>query len=207
MAQGGPADGAGWHPSLTLDMPILPPAAGAQLDTARRPVLTLGRFLSRLFLGGSTPTKSRPSFGPSCSASRTGRPAADARQFAPAREHLRPFESAFDIDASSRPIPYVRRVQEPWSMLWTIRGAGRNAFSELLRQGRRQIGRRMACRATIGWPASPIRRVGPTGILRKLAAAHSWTGRRAVVPSGACRYDADRPGLHADRRHAAATHQ
>ena len=57
----------GWHPNLTLDMPILP---AKRVPSLTRPDGTFGRWGGSCVACGrdrSTPTKSRRSFGPSCS--------------------------------------------------------------------------------------------------------------------------------------------
>jgi predicted glycoside hydrolase/deacetylase ChbG (UPF0249 family) len=115
----------GWHPNLTLD----PPAAGA----SRVPSLVgpdgclwpLRRFLPRLLLGRIRSCEIEIELNAQYDRFRdlVGRPPGlvNAHQhvalFPPVGRILR------RVLARERPLPYVRRVREPWAMLPGVRGA------------------------------------------------------------------------------------
>jgi predicted glycoside hydrolase/deacetylase ChbG (UPF0249 family) len=115
----------GWHPNLTLDMPILP---GRRVPSLTRPNGTfwpLGIFLRRLFLGRINADEVAAELRAQLQRffELVGQPPTHVNShqhvsiFAPVRRCL------LNLLLEQRLLPYVRRVQEPWSMLWKVRGA------------------------------------------------------------------------------------
>jgi predicted glycoside hydrolase/deacetylase ChbG (UPF0249 family) len=115
----------GWHPCLTLDRPVLPPAMVPSLVGDDGCFHRLGRFLRRLLLGRIRGQEIEDEL------------AAQHRRFRDltgsdpvvvnAHHHVQVFSA---VGAALRavldrqnPRPYLRRVREPWRTLWRIPGA------------------------------------------------------------------------------------
>lgn len=115
----------GWHPCLTLDEPVLRPSQLPSLVDAGGRFWQLGAFLRRLYLGLLRREEIEAELRAQYERFRnlTGHfPAIVA-----AHHHLHLFEPVGTILRGilnqQRPLPYVRRVREPWHMLRQIPGA------------------------------------------------------------------------------------
>ena len=115
----------GWHPCLTLDGPILPPACVSSLVGPDGKFLALGRFLKGLFLGrikaAEIEAELLAQYHRFCDL--LGHPPTMVN----VHQHVNVFHPVgsilIEILRKCRPLPYVRRVQEPWRMLLGIPGA------------------------------------------------------------------------------------
>jgi predicted glycoside hydrolase/deacetylase ChbG (UPF0249 family) len=132
----------GWHPCLTMDLPVLPVGQVPTLVNQEGQFWSLGRFLRQVLLGRISP----------------GEVAAELRaQYrlfldmvgrAPAlvnsHQHAHLFppvdRALFEVLRESGIRPYVRRVQEAYGMLTKIPGARlkRSVLGELGRRGARK---------------------------------------------------------------------
>jgi chitin disaccharide deacetylase len=141
----------GWHPCLTMDRPVLP---AAQIPSLVRPDGTfrpLGGFVRRLLLGRVRVSEVEAELRAQYRRFRelVGRPPAvvnthhHIQVFPPVREVL------LRLLTEASPLPYLRRIQEPWPLLAQVPGArGKRAFLNLL-------GRRAARRqAKAGFPGN-----------------------------------------------------
>jgi predicted glycoside hydrolase/deacetylase ChbG (UPF0249 family) len=141
--RGGQALEVGWHPSLTLDCPVLPAGRVPSLVGPDGCFWPLGLFLTRVLLGRIRAEEVRAELR------------AQYRRFhdlvghAPAivnsHQHTALFEpvgrALLDLLGRRQRLPYLRRVREPWSMLAAVPGARlkRGLLSALgRRQARRQ---------------------------------------------------------------------
>jgi predicted glycoside hydrolase/deacetylase ChbG (UPF0249 family) len=115
----------GWHPCLTLDRPVCPPDQVPSLVGPGGQFHSLGRFLGRLFTGRIRPAEVRAEFA--AQEQRFCELVGTEPQFVNGHQHVHAFAPIGDILADllsgRRPLPYVRRVCEPWSMLARIPGA------------------------------------------------------------------------------------
>jgi predicted glycoside hydrolase/deacetylase ChbG (UPF0249 family) len=133
----------GWHPCLTLDAPLLPAVRVASLVSRAGHFHSLGRFLRRAYLGLIRAEEVAAEL------------LAQHRRFVelvghlPAvvnsHQHVQLFGSVGGVIRAllsrQRPLPYLRRVREPWGMLARIPGARwKRAFLSLMgrREGRHQ---------------------------------------------------------------------
>jgi chitin disaccharide deacetylase len=115
----------GWHPNLTLDAPILPAKHLPSLTGPDGKFWSLGTFLRRLFLGRIKAAEVSAEFRAQLRryVDLVGQIPSHVNShqhvsiFAPVRRCL------LDLLLEQKVVPYVRRVQEPWSMLWRVRGA------------------------------------------------------------------------------------
>jgi predicted glycoside hydrolase/deacetylase ChbG (UPF0249 family) len=115
----------GWHPCLTMDPPAAPPERVRTLLAPNGCLWPLDRFLARLNLGRIDPNEIavelRAQYGRFVDL--VGRPPAlvNSHQhtslFPPVGRILR------GVLSQCRPLPYVRRVREPWRLLARIPGA------------------------------------------------------------------------------------
>jgi predicted glycoside hydrolase/deacetylase ChbG (UPF0249 family) len=115
----------GWHPCLTLDRPVLPAGRVPSLVDAGGRFPSLGGFVRRLCLGRVRAAEIEAELRAQYERFRdwTGRPPAVVN----AHHHVQIFPS---VGAALRrvlgrgdPLPYLRRVREPVSMLLRIPGA------------------------------------------------------------------------------------
>jgi predicted glycoside hydrolase/deacetylase ChbG (UPF0249 family) len=136
----------GWHPCLTLDRPILPPSRVPSLVGPDGNFWPLGPFLVRALLGRLRAEEVRAELR------------AQYRRFhdlvghppciVNSHQHTQLFgpvgRELLDLLGRRHRLPYLRRVQEPWSMLAAIPGARlkRGLLSFL---GRRQARRQDRC--------------------------------------------------------------
>lgn len=133
----------GWHACLTLDRPLLRPDQVPSLIGPNGAFWPLGAFLRRLFAGQINPAE-------------VGRELAAQHQrfidlvreppaFVNTHHHIHCFapigRAVRSVLAHQRPLPYLRRIRESWSMLWNVPGARiKRAVLSLLgrREARRQ---------------------------------------------------------------------
>jgi predicted glycoside hydrolase/deacetylase ChbG (UPF0249 family) len=149
--QSGAALELGWHPCLTLDGPVLP---AGQVPSLVRPdgrFWPLGGLLSRLYRGLVRPAEIEAELRAQYRRflDLVGRPPPTVN----AHHHVHVFPPVGAVLrrvlADQRPLPFLRRVREPWAMLTQVPGArGKRAFLTLL--GRREARR---CRRA-GFPGN-----------------------------------------------------
>lgn len=121
----GSAPALGWHVCLTLDRPILPPGAVPSLvrpDGSFRP---LGAFLKQLLLGRINPSEIAAELR--AQQGRFVELVGAPPEFLNGHHHIHCFAPIgrllIELFAEQRPLPYLRRVREPWRLLWQIPGA------------------------------------------------------------------------------------
>jgi predicted glycoside hydrolase/deacetylase ChbG (UPF0249 family) len=137
----------GWHPCLTLDRPILPAARVPSLVAPDGQFWPLGAFLRRVVMGRIDVTEAEAELLAQwqCFIDLVGHPptVVSSHQhcslFRPVRDAL------LSLLARQAPLPYLRRVREPWRILQGIPGArakrlllsilGRGAARRQIRQG------------------------------------------------------------------------
>jgi predicted glycoside hydrolase/deacetylase ChbG (UPF0249 family) len=149
--QAGLPEEIGWHPCLTMDPPLTPPQRVPTLVGPDGCLWPLGRFLARLNLGridpGEIAVELRAQYDRFVEL--VGRPPAlvNSHQhtslFPPVGRILR------GVLAQHQPLPYVRRVREPWEMLARIPGA-RVKRTVLTVLGRLEA----RCQARAGFPGN-----------------------------------------------------
>jgi predicted glycoside hydrolase/deacetylase ChbG (UPF0249 family) len=136
----------GWHPCLTLDRPLLPPGRVPSLVGPDGQFRPLGQFLGRLLRRLVRPEEIEAELRAQL------RRYHDLVGAAPgvvnAHHHVQVFPPVGAILesllAAQRPLPYFRRIREPWRLLATVPGArGKRAFLSL-------VGRRSARRLARG---------------------------------------------------------
>ncbi|MCI0741006.1 MAG: ChbG/HpnK family deacetylase [Gemmataceae bacterium] len=135
----------GWHPNLTLDAPVLSAERVPSLVRGDGRFRPIDSFLRRLFLGRIR--KEEVAAELSAQLDRFFDLAGSPPTHVNAHQHVGLFEPVRDALLNTlarlRPAPYVRRVREPWSMLWRIPGArAKRAF--LNHFGRRAARRQKA---------------------------------------------------------------
>lgn len=116
----------GWHPCLTLDPPAAPIGRVPDLVGPDGCLLPLGRFVSRLYLHQICPKQIETELHAQYDRflELVGHPPAVVNShqhtslFPPVGAILRQV-----LKSRGAPLPYFRRVQEPWSMLRRIPGA------------------------------------------------------------------------------------
>lgn len=116
----------GWHPCLTLDGPCAPPERVPHLLDAGGRFFPLAQFLARLYADQICPRQIEIEFNAQYDRflELAGRPPSLVN----AHHHVTVFPPIGSIlrrvlQARGAPLPYLRRVQEPWSMLGRIAGA------------------------------------------------------------------------------------
>ncbi|HEY7424331.1 MAG TPA: ChbG/HpnK family deacetylase [Gemmataceae bacterium] len=116
----------GWHPCLTLDSPVAPPRRVASLLGPDGRLLPLPRFLARLFAQQICPKQIEVELHAQYDRflELVGRPPAVVNS----HQHIALFHPVGAIlrkvlKERGAPLPYLRRIQEPWSMLLRIPGA------------------------------------------------------------------------------------
>lgn len=135
----------GWHPNLTLDRPILPPDLVPSLVRRDGAFWPLGAFLKKLFLGRINLNEVVREW--QAQYRRFLDLVGQAPAFVNSHQHVSVFpaigSALLHVLEAQRPRPYVRRVREPWSMLWATPGARKKrAFLNVL--GRRMSQRQRA---------------------------------------------------------------
>lgn len=137
----------GWHPCLTLDAPILPPKRVPSLVDRQGRFWPLATFLKRLLLGwiaaADIEAELRAQY------QRFEELVGQRPRLVNTHHHLAVFPPVGDILlhilGQARPLPYVRRLREPWRLLWQIPGArGKrtllNSLGRLLSRRQQQQG-------------------------------------------------------------------
>ena len=128
----------GWHPNLTLDLPVLPAGRVPTLTGSDGQFLPLRQFVRRWLRGGLDAAEIASEL------------AAQLERFTELVGHLPTVvnthqqvgvfapvgEILLSVLQQRRCFPYLRRVREPWSMLWRVPGA-RLKRTILNLQGRR----------------------------------------------------------------------
>ena len=115
----------GWHPCLTLDGPILPPEKVPSLVDSKGIFWPLDRFLKRLFFGrikaAEIEAELLAQYYRFCDL--LGHPPSMVN----VHQHVNVFHPVgailLEMLRKCRPLPYVRRVQEPWRLLLGVPGA------------------------------------------------------------------------------------
>jgi len=135
----------GWHPCLTLDRPILPARHVPSLVGPDGRFWMLGSFLRRLALGRIVAAEVEAELQAQYDRFRelvVGPPAT-----VNSHHHVQVFPPVGDRLArvlnQARPLPYLRRVREPWRLLVQVPGARRKRLL-LSSFGRREARRRSA---------------------------------------------------------------
>jgi predicted glycoside hydrolase/deacetylase ChbG (UPF0249 family) len=116
----------GWHPCLTLDSPCAPLGRIPSLLGSDGRLLPLRRFLARLYLHQICPRQIEIELH--AQYDRFLELVGQAPALVNSHQHTSLFPPVGSIlrrvlKARGAPLPYLRRVQEPWSMLGLIRGA------------------------------------------------------------------------------------
>jgi len=128
----------GWHPCLTLDAPLLPPGRVPSLVGPDGRFWRLGQFLRRLLRRRVRPEEIEAELR--AQLARFHDLVGGPPGLVNAHHHVQVFPPVGAILegllAAQRPLPYLRRIREPWRLLATVPGArGKRAFLSLL--GRR----------------------------------------------------------------------
>jgi hypothetical protein len=136
----------GWHPCLTLDRPVLPPAKVPTLVGADGRFHSLGRFLRRLARWKIQPAEIdaelRAQYG------RFHDLVGHPPTLVNSHHHVQVFRPVgsllLGVLGRQRLLPYVRRVREPWRTLAQVPGARRKRLllTVLGRRDARRQGRR-----------------------------------------------------------------
>jgi predicted glycoside hydrolase/deacetylase ChbG (UPF0249 family) len=115
----------GWHPCLTLDRPILSPEEVPSLVDAEGRFYSLGKFLARLALGRVRSSEIAAEL--TAQYHRFVELVGEPPRFVNAHHHIAVFPPVgailTDILSQTTPLPYVRRVREPWHLLAKIPGS------------------------------------------------------------------------------------
>jgi predicted glycoside hydrolase/deacetylase ChbG (UPF0249 family) len=128
----------GWHPCLTLDAPLLPPGRVPSLVGPDGRFRHLGQFLSQLLRRRVRPDEMAAELRAQWQRFHdlVGSPPGLVN----GHHHVQVFPPVGAILesllAAQRPLPYFRRVREPWRLLAAVPGArGKRAFLSLLGRG------------------------------------------------------------------------
>jgi predicted glycoside hydrolase/deacetylase ChbG (UPF0249 family) len=128
----------GWHPNLTLDAPVLPASRVPTLLGADGKLLPLRHFVRRWLAGGLNPAEIASELA--AQLDRFVELVGHLPTLINTHQHVGVFAPVGEILLSvleqRRCVPYVRRVREPWSVLWRVPGA-RIKRTVLNLQGRR----------------------------------------------------------------------
>jgi predicted glycoside hydrolase/deacetylase ChbG (UPF0249 family) len=124
--QAGSRPEMGWHPCLTLDGPCAPPQRVPSLLGPDGRLLPLRYFLARLYLHQICPRQIEIELH--AQYDRFLELVGHAPAVVNSHQHISLFPPVGSIlrrvlKARGTPLPYLRRVQEPWSMLGRIPGA------------------------------------------------------------------------------------
>lgn len=136
----------GWHPCLTLDSPCAPPCRVPSLLGSNGQFLPLRRFLARLFSRQICPRQIEIELN--AQYDRFLELVGQSPALVNSHQHVSLFPPVGSILRRlllrrGAPLPYLRRVREPWSMLGRIRGARKKrALLNLL--GRREAQRQLS---------------------------------------------------------------
>jgi predicted glycoside hydrolase/deacetylase ChbG (UPF0249 family) len=132
----------GWHPCLTLDEPVLPAARVPSLVGPDGRFWPLNDFLKRVCMGRVSAAEIEAELRAQLERfeEMVGRPPVVVNSHQHAQVFRPVGDIVLDLLARHRPLPYVRRIREPWRMLWRVPGARvkRAALSFLGRRDARQ---------------------------------------------------------------------
>ncbi len=165
----------GWHPCLTLDRPVLPPARVPTLVDGDGFFWKLGAFVRRAALGRIDAEDVAAELKAQWDrfADLVGHPPTVVNS----HQHAQLFRPVgrvlLDVLARQTPLPYVRRIREPWGMLYRIPGARlkRGLLTVLgRRDGRRQQARGFPGNDWLAGITSPLWTEDPLFLVR-------WLGR------------------------------
>jgi predicted glycoside hydrolase/deacetylase ChbG (UPF0249 family) len=115
----------GWHPNLTLDAPVLPPKRVPSLVQPDGAFWPLSTFLRRCWLGRVNPAEVESELRAQLRQFNdlVGHPP----RFVNTHQHISLFQPVAGILERllrrQRPLPYVRRVREPWATWRRVPGA------------------------------------------------------------------------------------
>ena len=115
----------GWHPVLTMDPPVLPASLVPSLVRRDGCFYSLGKFIQRAFLKRLRPSEIEAELLAQYQRfiDMVGHPPSVVNS----HQHTQIFEPVgqilLKILGRQKPLPYVRRIREPWSMLRQIPGA------------------------------------------------------------------------------------
>lgn len=134
----------GWHPCLTLDRPVLPASKVPSLVGSDGRFLPLGTLARKLVLGRIDRTELAAEFRAQYGRFHDliGRPPTIINSHHHVQVFPRVGAVLLEVLGRRTPLPYVRRVREPWGMLARLPGARRKrAFLTWMgrRDARRQI--------------------------------------------------------------------
>ncbi len=125
----------GWHPNLTLDGPVLSPGRIPSLIDANGMFWSLGTFMKKLFIGRIKADEIAVELQAQLRRymDLVGHPP----RLVNSHQHIGIFSPVCQILLGLlqqyKPRAYVRRVQEPWRMIWHIKGArSKRTFLNLL---------------------------------------------------------------------------
>jgi len=141
----------GWHPCLTLDRPISSAGSVPSLIQKDGTFWPLGAFLKKLFFGRISTTEIECELRAQLRRFRelVGQPPSLVN----AHHHVNVFHPIdcilLGLLRGIQPLPFLRRVREPWPMLWRVSGARKKRI--LLNV----LGRRLAgWQAALGFPGA-----------------------------------------------------
>jgi predicted glycoside hydrolase/deacetylase ChbG (UPF0249 family) len=141
----------GWHPNLTLDAPVLPPGRISSLVDSRGRFWRLGTFMKKLFFGRLRVDEIAAEL--EAQLTRYTELVGQRPRLVNSHQHIGIFVPVGPILLSllsrHQPRAYLRQVREPWSLIWSIKGA-RKKRSFLNMHGR-WMGRRQEA---LGFPGN-----------------------------------------------------
>jgi predicted glycoside hydrolase/deacetylase ChbG (UPF0249 family) len=115
----------GWHPNLTLDAPIVPPERVPSLVDGQGKFWSLGTFMKKLFFGRIKAEDIAFEFR--AQLKRYHDLVGKLPRLVNSHQHISIFAPVghilLQVLHRVRPRTYVRRVREPWSLIWRIKGA------------------------------------------------------------------------------------
>ena len=115
----------GWHPNLTLDAPILPRHRVPSLVNAQGRFWPLGAFMKKVFFGRIRAADIAAEF--QAQLKRFVALVGHAPRLINSHQHIGIFapvgQILLEVLRHAKQRPYVRRVREPWGLVWRIRGA------------------------------------------------------------------------------------
>jgi predicted glycoside hydrolase/deacetylase ChbG (UPF0249 family) len=182
----------GWHPCLTLDAPVLPRERVASLVGPDGNFWPLRAFLRRICLGQIAGDEVEAEL--SAQLARFCDLVGHAPAVVNSHQHVQLFAPVgailLGLLARLRPLPYVRRVREPWRALWRVPGARfkRAALSFLgRRDARRQRARGFPGNDWLAGITDPLFVADPQFLVRWLSAIPGRVVELACHPGHADR--------------------